>query len=489
MKPRPLLALLFASLLPAQEPDALEASVRKILDVYTIASDNHADPVDSTRLFYEGIIPGLLRRLDPHSVFLDPGQFDQLKRMQRSESKGFGSVVSILPGRVQVLQAIPGAPLAKAGISAGDEILAINNIALGPLTTEQLTQVLSQARQAPATVYVRKPGNARPIQFTLIPEEMQSSSVERAFLLQPGYGYLRVSSFDDKTAKDIQAGIEKLGGHRLAGLVLDLRNNPGGVVASAIDTASLFLNPGQTILSARGRRMNGEEKVPATAKPYRFRLAVLVNAKSASASEIVAGALQDHDRATILGEPTFGKGLVQNVLPISQSTGLALTMALYYTPSGRSIQKPLVDMQLEHVTSAPRQEYKTDAGRIVRGGGGIDPDQAVTPPPYKRLEMVLDASGAYAAFGTEYLRAERPAITPGWRLPKPLLDRFRSWLSQNNIQPGIAEWFASSDWIEHRLRQEIINLSLGVEEGDKVEAEREPWIVAALATLTSAPAP
>jgi carboxyl-terminal processing protease len=158
-------------------------------------------------------------------------------------------------------------------------------------------------------------------------------------------------------------------------------------------------------------------------------------------------------------------------------------MAFYYTPSGRSIQKPLVDMQLEHVTAAPRQEYKTDAGRIVRGGGGIDPDQGVTPPPYKRLEMVLDATGAYAAFATEYLRAERPAIAPGWQLPKPLLDRFRSWLSQNKIQPGLGEWFASSDWIEYRLRQEIVNLSLGVEEGDKVEAEREPWIVAALASI------
>lgn len=478
-----LLALSAASILSAQEPDALEGSVKKILDVYSLVRENSAEPTDSAKLFYEGLLPGLLRRLDPHSVFLDPEQFAQLKRMQRSESKGFGSVVSILPGRVQVLQAIPGAPLAKAGISAGDEILAINNIALGPLTTEQLTQVLGEARNNPAIVHVRKPGNARPIQFTLIPEEMQSSSVERAFLLKPGFGYLRVTSFDEKTAKDMQAGIEKLGGHALEGLVLDLRNNPGGVVASAIDAASLFLEPGQVVLTAKGRRMNGEEKVPATAKPYKFRIAILVNAKTASAAEIVSGALQDHDRAIILGDPTFGKGLVQNVLPIAQSTGLALTMAFYYTPSGRTIQKPLRDMQLEHVTAAPRQEYKTDSGRIVRGGGGIEPDRPVAPPPYRRLEMVLDASGAYAAFATEYLRAERPTIVPGWQVPKPLLDRFRSWLSQNNIQPSLSDWISSAAWIEHRLRQETVNLALGVEEGDKIEAEREPWIVAALESI------
>ncbi len=483
MKTCCLLALFATSLLPAQEPDELASTVKKILDVYALARENNADPTDSTKLFYEGIIPGLLRKLDPHSVFLDPGQFDQLKRMQRSESKGFGSVVSILPGRVQVLQAIPGAPLAKAGISAGDEILAINNIALGSLTPEQLTQVLGEARQNRAIVHVRKPGNARPIQFTLIPEEMQTSSVERAFLLKPGYGYLRVTSFDEKTAKDIQAGIEKIGGQALQGLVLDLRNNPGGVVGSAVDTASLFLDPGQLVLTAKGRRMNGVEKVPATAKPYGFRIAVLVNAKTASAAEIVSGALQDHDRATILGEPTFGKGLVQNVLPTAQSTGVALTMAFYYTPSGRSIQKPLRDMQLEHTTATPRLEYKTDSGRIVRGGGGIEPDQAVTMPPYRRLEMVLDSTGAFATFATEYLRAERPALAAGWALPKPIIDRFRSWLSQNNIQPSLSDWFASADWIEYRLRQEIMNLGLGVEEGDKVEAEREPWIVAALNSI------
>ena len=480
---RCLLALLATSLLSAQQPDEMENTVKKILDVYTLARENNADPTDSTKLFYEGIIPGLLRKLDPHSVFLDPGQFDQLKRMQRSESKGFGSVVSILPGRVQVLQAIPGAPLAKAGISAGDEILAINNIALGSLTPEQLTQVLGEARQNRAIVHVRKPGNARPIQFTLIPEEMQTSSVERAFLLKPGYGYLRVTSFDEKTAKEIQAGIEKIGGHKLQGLVLDLRNNPGGVVGSAVDTASLFLNPGQLVLTAKGRRMNGVEKVPATAKPYGFRIAVLVNAKTASAAEIVSGALQDHDRAIILGEPTFGKGLVQNVLPTAQSTGVALTMAFYYTPSGRSIQKPLRDMQLEHTTATPRLEYKTDSGRTVRGGGGIEPDQAVIIPQYRRLEMVLDSTGAFGTFATDYLRAERPALASGWLLPKPVIDRFRSWLSQNNIQPSLSDWFASADWIEYRLRQEIMNLGLGVEEGDKVEAEREPWIVAALNSI------
>ncbi len=479
--PRILFFLLLAPLCVRAQDD-MEESVRKILDVLQIVKEHGADPVNSERAFYGGIIPGMLRRLDPHSAFLDPEQFAQLKRMQRSEVKGFGSVVSILPGRVIVLQTLPGTPMARSGISAGDELLAINNIALGPLTPEQLVQVLSEARQGQALVHVRKPGNARPLQFTLTPQEMQSPSVERAFHLEPGVGYLRVASFDESTARDIKDAIEKLGGASLKGLVLDLRTNPGGAVSSALDTAALFLKPGQVILSARGRRVSAEEKAPPVATPYAFPVSVIVTNKTASAAEILAGALQDHDRATIVGDPTFGKGLVQNVMPLSEGTALALTTAFYYTPSGRSIQKPLEGMQLADATRAAGQVFKTDAGREVRGGGGIEPDRRVQPPPVRRLEQFLDASGAYTVFATEYLRS-KPEVTPKYDPPADLLDKFRAYLSQNRIQPSLGEWFASADWIRYRLRQEIVNQALGVEKGDEIEAEREPYIQTALAAL------
>lgn len=476
-----ILLLLFAPLcLLAQ--DELEDSVRKILGVLQIAAEHGADPVNSERAFYSGIIPGMLRRLDPHSAFLDPEQFAQLKRMQRSESKGFGSVVSILPGRVIVLQTLAGTPMQRSGISAGDEIVAINNIALAPLTPEQLVQVLSEARQGQALVHVRKPGNARPLQFTLTPQEMQAPSVERAFPLAPGVGYIRVASFDESTAKDMKAAIEKLGGAKLRGLVVDLRSNPGGAVSSALDAASLFLKPGQVILSAKGRRMDVEEKVSPISEPYTFPVSIIVTAKTASAAEILTGALQDHDRATVVGEPTFGKGLVQNVLPLGEGTALALTTAFYYTPSGRSIQKPLEGMQLEQSTKRPETTYKTDAGRVVRGGGGIEPDQRVGPPMLRRLEQFLDASGAYTVFATEYLRS-KAVVGPKYEAPPDMLDKFRAFLSQNRVQPGLSEWFASSGWIEYRLRQEIANQALGVEKGDEIEAEREPYIQAALAAL------
>jgi carboxyl-terminal processing protease len=462
--------------------DDLEQTVRKIFGVLQIVAEHGADAVNSERAFYTGIIPGMLRRLDPHSAFLDPEQFAQLQRMQRSESKGFGSVVSILPGRVIVLQTLPGTPMQRSGISAGDEIAAINNVALGPLTPEQLIQVLSEARQGQALVHVRKPGNARPLQFTLTPQEMQAPSVERAFALEAGIGYLRVASFDESTARDMKDAIEKLGGAGLKGLVLDLRNNPGGAVSSALDAAALFLQPGQVILSAKGRRVSAEEKVTAASTPYTFPVSVIVTSKTASAAEILAGALQDHDRATIVGEPTFGKGLVQNVMPLREGTALALTTAFYYTPSGRSIQKPLAGMQLEHSTLKPAQVYKTDKGREVRGGGGIEPDQTVQPLATKRLEQFLEASGAYTVFATEFLRG-KPVVTAKFEPPADMLDKFRAYLSQNRVQPGVGEWFASSDWIRFRLRQEVVNQALGVEKGDEIEAEREPFIQTALAAI------
>lgn len=481
-----LLLAVLAPLCPAQQDD-LEPAVKKILDVYSLVREHAADPVDGEKTFYGGIIPGMLRRLDPHSAFLDPEQFGQLRRMQRSESKGFGSVVSILPGRVIVLQTLPGTPTQRAGISAGDEIIAINNIALAALNPDQLIQVLSEARQQQASVWVRKPGNARPLQFTLTPQEMQSPSLDRAFLLEPATGYVRINAFDDNTARDLKAAIEKLGGRALKGLVIDLRNNPGGAVSSALDATSLFLSPGQLILSARGRRTNADEIVPKTAEPFTFPISIIVNARTGSASEILSGALQDHDRATIVGETTFGKGLVQQVLPLSQDTALALTTAFYYTPSGRSIQKPLAGMQLESATQKPEQTFKTDKGRLVRGGGGIEPDLDVAPHRATRLEQFLEASGVYTIFATEYLRTA-PKVTREFEAPPEMIDRFRSFLSQNRVQPSISEWFASSDWIAFRLRQEVVNLSLGVEAGDEVEAEREPYIQTALAALkVSAP--
>jgi carboxyl-terminal processing protease len=465
----------------------LDRHIKRLTDAYALVEQNAADPVSSEQAFYQGVIPGMLRRLDPHSVFFDPQQFEQLRKLETSTQKGFGSVVSVLPGRVIVLQTMPGTPSAKSGMSPGDEIVAINNVRLDRLDLEQLVGLLQQSKQQPAQLVIRRPGNMRMLEFTLIPEEMQSPSVERAFLVKPGIGYLRVSSFEEKTPGQIKEAIEKLGGAKLKGLVLDLRNNPGGLLTAALQTASLFLKPGSTILTVRGRAVpQKEEKVPDDAQPYNFPIAALINSKSASASEIVAGALQDHDRGTIVGEPSFGKGLVQSVFPLADSTGMALTTALYYTPSGRSIQKPFDAEQFELGATAAhpnkQSEFRTDKGRVVRGGGGIMPDEVVYPAEVSRFKSVLEASGSFTSFATEYVQKHQ--VTESFDVPPALLDDFRVYLSQHGIQPGTSEWSSELDFIRNRLKTEIFNLSLGVAKGDEVEAQRDPQIQRAVQAIS-----
>lgn len=477
----PFTAALLLLQAPASEPD-VQAALRRFMSVYAAVEREAADPVEPSRAIYEGAIPGMLRRLDPHSVFLDAGQFQQLKQLQQSTSKGFGSVVSVVPGRVIFLQTLPGTPSARAGLGPGDEILAINGIRLDQLELEQLIGLLGEARRHEVRMDVRRPGNARLLQFTLTPEDMLAPSVDRAYTLRPGIGYIRVASFDVETGKQLREAISKLGGENLKGLVLDLRNNPGGVLSAALEVASLFLNPGQTILSVQGRAVAGkQEKATAQGLAYKFPVAVLVNGKSASASEIVAGALQDHDRATIVGETSFGKGLVESVYSLSQDAGLALTTAFYFTPSGRSIQRPLDSGQLAHRQGAGKV-YRTDSGREVRGGGGIHPDRVVLPDPASRLRAVLEASASFTSFAVEYAR-KSPKPATDFRVSGALLDEFQVYLSQRSIRPSVGEWSVDREWIRSRLAEEIVTQALGVEKGDEIAAARDPQVKEALRVL------
>ena len=269
--------------------------------------------------------------------------------------------------------------------------------------------------------------------------------------------------------------------------MLDLRNNPGGVVKAALDAAAMFLQPGQRILTAKGRSSDPETAdVPKNAEPYHFALSVLINAKTASASEILAGALQDHDRAVIVGEPSYGKGLVQSVMALSDGTGLAITTAFYYTPSGRSIQRPLRNSALSDTFSdrpdpnAPA--YRTDSGRSVTGGGGIQPDIRVEPASLTRLETVLDASGVLTAFATDYLAKHAPlpesfAVTPA------VLDELKVFLAGRSIQPSLGEWSTERLWISTRLDEEIVTQARGVAKGEEIQAKHDPQVQAALQSM------
>jgi carboxyl-terminal processing protease len=480
------LPLLFLFAAPPSTAD-LDSALKRFTELLSIVETEAADPVNTQQAVYQGAIPGMLRTLDPHSIFFDPDQNDQLKQMENSERKGFGTVVSVLPGRVIVLQALPGSPSAKSGLQPGDEIVAVNGVVLARLEFEQIVGFLGESHQHRAQLFVRRPGNARPLEFVLDPELLDSPSVDRAFLLQPGIGYIRVNGFDPQTAKQLKDAIENLGGENLKALVLDLRDNPGGVVQTALEAASYFLQPGQKLLSVKGRSLEDQSvEVPKTATPYAFPLAVLVNEKTASAAEILSGALQDHDRAVVLGEPSFGKGLVQNVFSLTGNTALALTTAFYYTPSGRSIQKPLPSGTLEIQKQA--EQFHTDSGRMVTGGGGIQPDIVIPPEPQTRLRVALDASGMVTSFATEFIQKHdvKSDITQAdFEVSASVLEEFQVYAGQRNIQPSVGEWATERGWLQSRLKQEIFNQALGVAKGDEVEEQRDPTVRAAIERLVT----
>jgi carboxyl-terminal processing protease len=473
-------------LLAADDPAQVEHELKKIASVYATVESESADPIPANIAFYQGAIPGMLRTLDPHSVFFDPDQFEQLQQMQSSERKGFGTVVSLLPGRVIILQTLEGSPSAKAGLSAGDEIVGINTIPVRYLDVEQLTQVLTEARQKEALLEVRKPGSERSVEVKMSPALLDAPTVDRAYMVAPGIGHLRITSFEQPTSELVRQTIEKLGGKSLQGLIIDLRDNPGGAVQSAAETAALFLSPDQLIFSIGGRSHKTEQvPVPKGGTPYAFPIAILINGKSASASEIVTGALQDHDRAVVLGEPSYGKGLVQQVFPLSALSGLALTTAFYYTPSGRSIQKPLGGGQLSAATVMASGPFHSDAGRPLPGGGGIQPDQIVYPAEESRLQQVLDASGSFTSFAGEYLLTH--TVGADGQVSPEMLDAFKVFLSERSIQPGVADWFSNREWIASRLQQEILTLKFGVARGDEIELQRDTVVQTALRKLRGAP--
>ena len=477
--------------LPLRAPaDELETEAKRFVEVYSLLEQRLAEPFDPEAAFYNGAIPAMVRTLDPHSAFLDRDHYASLKEMQTSTETGFGSVLSLVPGRVVVLQTLEGSPSARAGLLPGDEIVAVNNYSLAEMDLDQLAAVLGQSRRAEAALVVRRSGFARLLPITLVPAELADPSVPRQFFLKPGVAYIKVVNFDVHTAEELSAAIDQMGGRDLKGLVLDMRDNPGGVVEAAVRIASFFLQPQQRILWIQGRDGPQEElRVPEGFEPYQFPMAVLINGRSASAAELVAGALQDHDRAAVIGETSFGKGLVQSVFELSEGAALAITTAQYLTPSGRSIQRSLGDCRLyqfvhcENENPDPPKQFTTDSGRALSEKGGITPDKIVQPRGYvSRLEYVIEATTSFLDFAQRYVR-EHPSIPEDFQVSPRTLDEFQLFLAERRIQPGLSEWSSTVDYIRERLQQEIFNLTLGVAKGDEVEARRDPPIQAALETI------
>src|SRR5262249_55178879 len=369
-------ALLLTPLFTATPQDELDRSVRTLTSALAMINQNYADPVSSENAIYHGAVPGMLRTLDPHSSFLDPTEYQDMQRNQRAQYFGIGMLISMDGPKVIAMEPFPGSPAWRADLRRGDVIVAIEGKDVRGKDSGAVAEMVRGPRGTEARGSVMREGATEPVTVTVTRGEIETSKVD-AFWYKPGIAYLKVTSFEaQNVAKDVEAALQRLDESKVKGLILDLRENRGGLVTEAVSLAGRFLRDGQVVVSHRGRAERGQV-FKAKANP----MVVLVNGNSASASEIVSGALQDHDRALILGSTTFGKGLVQAQFPLDQGAALLLTIAHYYTPSGRLIQRDYSQRSFfdyYYARKEPTQnvngEKDTDTGRKMFGGGGNRPD-------------------------------------------------------------------------------------------------------------------
>ncbi len=346
-------------------------------DVIELIEKNYVEPADTKKLI-EDAIQGMVHGLDPHSSLLSPEDYKELQVDTQGEFTGIGVSITTRDGMVTVVSAIQGTPAYKAGVKSGDIIVKI-----GGESTKNLRDAVSRIRGpkgSKVTVTLMREGVAEPLEFVMVRDVIPIESV-RSLTLKPGYGYIWITNFRDNTTPDLVSALEKMesGSAPIKGLVLDLRNNPGGLLNQAIDVSDIFLEKG-TILSIKGRQEKNTKVFTAHSNVVKrnYPMVVLINGGSASASEIVAGALQDHKRAVVMGTTSFGKGSVQNVEALRDGYGLKLTIARYYTPNGRSIQAKGIEPDIEVKQEPPRTKEKTTREPLVM-------------PKEKDLENHLDA--------------------------------------------------------------------------------------------------
>src|SRR5579862_1509247 len=384
------LGVLFGQRVGAPAPTGdgdIRDSLRTFNQIYAVVEQNYAEPVNPDKAIYNGAIPGMLHALDPHSNFFDPKSYSLLREEQRGKYYGVGMTVGPRNNKVIVIFPFVGTPAYKAGIHPGDVIIAVDGKSTDNMSTSDVADLLKGPKGTTVHITILREAVDKPMEFSLVRDEIPRNSVDLAFLIKPGVGYIHITGFQETTEREVADALDKFGD--LKGLVLDLRQNPGGLLSEGVGVADKFLKKGQLIVSHHGRS-SPEKRYTAThgdgGKEY--PLVVLVNRGTASAAEIVAGAIQDHDRGLIVGETTFGKGLVQTVYPLAENTGLALTTARYYTPSGRLIQRDYTNVSLydyyferdaDNNNTANREVKLTDSGRTVYGGGGITPDKMIAP--------------------------------------------------------------------------------------------------------------
>jgi carboxyl-terminal processing protease len=486
----------------SEDESQIRDSLKSFTNVYALVEQNYAEPINGDKAdtaIYDGAIPGMLRTLDPHSNFYDPKAYAKMREDQRGRYYGVGMVIQQQrkEGKdvTYVITPYEGTPSFRAGIRPGDIISAVDTKTTDGMTSDLVAKALKGPKGTHVQVTMLREGQAKPLNFDLIRDEIPHPSVDLKYEIRPGVGYVHLVQFQETTAQEVIDAVNSFG--NIKGLVLDLRGNPGGLLSQAVEVCDHLLGKGQSIVSQRGRAYPDQNYVATHGNDGKtFPIVVLVNRNTASAAEIVSGALQDHDRALIVGETTFGKGLVQTVYNLSENTGLALTTYHYYTPSGRLIQRnysgvSLYDYYYNHAGAQPadntnREVKLTDSGRTVYGGGGITPDEKIDSPKANHFQDELQFKAVFFHFAPHYL-ANR-TVDKNFEVDEAVLADFKQFLGTQNVPFSDADFNTNLDWVKVNIKEKILTSQLGQLQGLRTLADWDPQIQKALTFLPEAQA-
>jgi carboxyl-terminal processing protease len=479
--------------------DDLDREVKAVMNAYALVEKNFADPVNTENAFYRGVIPGMLHTLDPHSSFVDPDDYKEMQRKMHAQYFGVGMQIVMDGPKTVVMEPFVGSPAWKAGLRRGDTIAKVDGHDCSTLNSNEVANMLRGPKDTQVTITVKREGS-EPITVTVTRGGIETSAVN-TFWVKPGIAFVNVETFEaSNVSRDVESGLRKMGEEHADGLILDLRNNLGGLVNEAVALAGRFLRNNQIVVSHHGRAEE-EQTFPAKANPLaqRYPMVVLVNGESASASEIVSGSLQDHDRAWLLGETTFGKGLVQAQFPLRDGGALLLTIAHYYTPSGRLIQRDYThesfwDYYSHHDTNAqnPQDVKATDSGRKVFGGGGITPDEKYATAKrnifQRRTEAVAGYPNTFYRFGNVFFGGRKTDLPVTWQADNDTLDRYKSYLKAQNVPFTDEEFDANREWLRGQLRWEFLFRCFDHKTANQARWESDPEVQKAIESMPKAEA-
>lgn len=457
----------------ATKSDELEDRLDEYTELIEAASYWSAEPVDSEKLVFSSI-EGMLRTLDPHTTFLEPRDYSEMQDRQKGSFFGLGILITKRNNQITVITPLEGTPASRLGIRAGDIISEIEGEPTEDLSVDEVVKKLKGPKGTTVNIKIVRVGMKEPIPLTIERAAIPTNSITNVLMVRPGIGYIRIKDFTYTTVRELGEAITKLEQEGMEKLILDLRMNPGGLLDAAVGVADHFIEPGEMIVYHKGRTPETyqEYRAPGKHESLDVPVIVLISRESASASEIVAGAIQDHDRGLVVGETSWGKGLVQSVYSLQYGAGLALTTSRYFTPSGRNIQRDyssFYDYYLGEANNDHEEDkdvYLTDTGRKVYGGGGINPDVEVKPRELPHVIQLLQVRSAIFNYAVRYV-AEHPDITMDLAITDEIVNDFvrdaasNEIATQEEIEGAFEQDPKNREFIERALKTEIVAAKFG----------------------------